>query len=487
MLAMVIFIFDDVFRGFYKPWLGANFFFDFIYLLDILIQSRTTYIFEGSEVKQTDMTTKNYLHSQRLVLDLLSLFPLDLVLFINPAISIIRMVYEDDSCLYHEENIDRANPYAERLNRSRDYERFWAGKSVVWDMGNFSREYSMSMYWSSLTITTCGQQPYPSSSPQNLLEVVDTLIGVLVFATIIGGVGNVVTQMNQSVYDFRMKMDAIKFYMKYRIVNVDIQERVLQCFMYMNSQSQLTDEAEILEPLPPRLQGQIAVNLHMETLRKVELFRECDVGFLYEIVRKIKQQVYSPNDYLCKAGEKAKEMFIVKKGLLCVVRDEDDFIMETLREGATFGELSVIHIKGNKLGARRTVSLRSVGYSDVYILNQDDVTSILHEYPKDRLILLNTARSMLEARELLDKDVGEMAITGILEDEAMFGILSVEEQLARLKNIIQNVDAQINNIYTSFNDLSSNMKQRVTILEGIYRTNRAEIKKDIMRNMRNVN
>lgn len=30
--------------------------------------------------------------SQRLVLDLLSLFPLDLVLFINPAISIIRMV-----------------------------------------------------------------------------------------------------------------------------------------------------------------------------------------------------------------------------------------------------------------------------------------------------------------------------------------------------------------------------------------------------------
>lgn len=101
-------------------------------------------------------------------------------------------------------------------------------------MGNFSREYSMSMYWSSLTITTCGQQPYPSSSPQNLLEVVDTLIGVLVFATILGGklifadfvdlfkmkiflgVGNVVTQMNQSVYDFRMKMDAIKFYMKYR-------------------------------------------------------------------------------------------------------------------------------------------------------------------------------------------------------------------------------------------------------------------------------
>lgn len=49
-----------------------------------------------------------------------------------------------------------------------------------------------------------------------MLEVIDTLIGVLVFATIIGGVGSVVTQMNVDVYDFRQKMDGIKFYMKYR-------------------------------------------------------------------------------------------------------------------------------------------------------------------------------------------------------------------------------------------------------------------------------
>ena len=50
-------------------------------------------------------------------------------------------------------------------------------RSIIFVMGNFSREYSMSMYWSSLTITTCGQQPYPSTSAQNMLEVVDTLIG----------------------------------------------------------------------------------------------------------------------------------------------------------------------------------------------------------------------------------------------------------------------------------------------------------------------
>ncbi|KAK6023232.1 cyclic nucleotide-binding domain protein, partial [Ostertagia ostertagi] len=284
---------------------------------------------------------------------------------------------------FHSLDIDDYRPrYMQEM-----YE-FWAGKFVKWEMGNFSREYSMSIYWSALTITTCGQQPYPSRSSQNMLEVIDTLIGVLVFATIIGGVGNVVTHMNEEVYEFRQKMDGIKFYMKYRMVTPAIQERVISCFTYMHSQHQLNDEKELLEVLPPRLQGQIAVNLHMDTLKKVELFKQCSAGFLYEVVLRIKQQIYSPNDYLFRAGERAKEMFIVKRGTLRVIDEENGTPAMTLTDGATFGEMSVILIDGNQLGSHRAVSLRSEGYSDVYILNQDDVSTILQEYPTDRERLL---------------------------------------------------------------------------------------------------
>uniref|UniRef100_A0A1I7TQF4 Cyclic nucleotide-binding domain-containing protein n=1 Tax=Caenorhabditis tropicalis TaxID=1561998 RepID=A0A1I7TQF4_9PELO len=207
----------------------------------------------------------------------------------------------------------------------------------------------MTMYWSSLTITKCGQQPWPSSSPQNALEIFDTLIGVLVFATIIGGVGSVVTQMSAQVNDFREMMDGIKFYMKYRGVQQAIQDRVLNCFLYLNSHNQLYDEEEVLSLLPPRFQANIAANLHQDTLSKVSLFYKCDQRLLQEVVMLVKQQVYSPNDYLCRKNEKAKEMFI-----------------------------------GNLLGDRRSVSLRSVGYSDVYVLHQDDVTRLLQEYPEER-------------------------------------------------------------------------------------------------------
>ncbi|KAK6053839.1 hypothetical protein COOONC_08656 [Cooperia oncophora] len=57
----------------------------------------------------------------------------------------------------------------------------------------------------------------------------------------------------------------------------------------------------------------------MDTLKKVELFKQCSAGFLYEVVLRIKQQIFSPNDYLFRAGERAKEMFIVKRGTYDVI------------------------------------------------------------------------------------------------------------------------------------------------------------------------
>ncbi|WKY06762.1 hypothetical protein Q1695_006723 [Nippostrongylus brasiliensis] len=552
MMAMVIFIFDDVFLGYFFYWLYMNLFFDCIFLLDILIQSRTTYTFDGSEVKNVKMTSKNYYKSYRIYLDLASLLPTDFFLIFYRSISLVRTVrlfkiyrindfieraqkrtsfphafkisllitacyilfhwnacvyflfslseglseddqgafgfsyykvfdprvptcsvFNDQNCQY-EENFTLLDIDDHRWNYKEAMYSFWSGKFVKWEMGNFSREYSMSIYWSALTITTCGQQPYPSSSPQNMLEVIDTLIGVLVFATIIGGVGSVVTHMNEDVYDFRQKMDGIKFYMKYRMVTPAIQERVVSCFTYMHSQHQLNDEQELLYVLPPRLQGQIAVSLHMETLKKVELFKKCSAGFLYEVVLRIKQQIYSPNDYLFRAGERAKEMFIVKRGTLRVIDEDSSTPTVTLTDGATFGEMSVILIAGNQLGDHRAVSLRSEGYSDVYILNQDDVSTILQEYPADRERLILNARDMLRSRNLLSEGAVESS------DEPL-SMLSLEEQLSRMKNQIKDLDGQLNNLYASFNDVSIKMKRRVTAVERVFSRHRRQIKLDCLR------
>ena len=48
-----------------------------------------------------------------------------------------------------------------------------------------------------------------------------------------------------------------------------------------------------MQSLPNKLRAEIAIHVHFETLRRVEIFEECEAGFLEELVLKLKPQVRS--------------------------------------------------------------------------------------------------------------------------------------------------------------------------------------------------
>ena len=71
-----------------------------------------------------------------------------------------------------------------------------------------------------------------------LFVTIDFLIGVLVFATIVGNIGSMITNMNAARAEFQNKMDAIKQYMVFRKVGADIENRycVKRIFQIIESQ-----------------------------------------------------------------------------------------------------------------------------------------------------------------------------------------------------------------------------------------------------------
>lgn len=72
-------------------------------------------------------------------------------------------------------------------------------------------------------------------------------------------------------------------------------------------------------------------------------------------------------------------MYIVNRGKLEVVSERGTKIYAALEAGSYFGEISVLCM--SSAGNRRTASVRSVGYTELFCLSKNDLMEVLNEYP----------------------------------------------------------------------------------------------------------
>lgn len=71
-------------------------------------------------------------------------------------------------------------------------------------------QYVYSFYWSTLILTTIGETPKPVQNAEYIFVTIDFLAGVLIFATVVGNVGSMITNMNAARTEFQNQMDGVK-------------------------------------------------------------------------------------------------------------------------------------------------------------------------------------------------------------------------------------------------------------------------------------
>ncbi|XP_060535248.1 cyclic nucleotide-gated cation channel subunit A isoform X2 [Cylas formicarius] len=473
-------------------WWSLDYVCDVIYILDTLVHAHEGYLEQGLLVKDPKKLRAHYFQSKSWKTDILAVLPTDVsYLWWPPYECQIKVPCSVIVRLNRLFKLPRLLEWFERTETDTNYPNVFRICKVVlailvlihWNAclyfaisyaigfgtdnwvynldgpknSTLARQYIYSFYWSTLTLTTIGETPVPENDAEYLFVVADFLAGVLIFATIVGNIGSMISNMNVARVDFQNRMDGVKQYMAFRKVGRELEARVIRWFAYTWAESGALDEERVLSALPDKLKAEIAIRVHLDTLRKVRIFQDCEPGLLEALVLKLRLQVFSPGDYICRKGDVGKEMYIVKRGRLQVVADDGTTVLATLGAGSVFGEVSVLDIAGNRTGNRRTANVRSLGYSDLFCLAKDDLLVALADYPEARATLIERGCQLLRKDGLLDEDVFKRA----KETQN-----SMADSIKKLENTVEILQNRLARLLAEYTAGQAKLKQRLSRMEN---------------------
>ncbi|CAF0785927.1 unnamed protein product [Rotaria sordida] len=226
-----------------------------------------------------------------------------------------------------------------------------------------------------------------------VFAIISYMVGIFVFSSIIGQVGNVITNRNASRLEFERLLDSAKQYMRSHSVPAEMQRRVQRWYDYSWSRGRMSGAGDVhsIKLLPDKLKTELALHVNLGTLKKVTIFQECQPEFLHDLVLKMRAYIFTPGDIICRKGEVAREMFIIADGVLEVVNEKND-VLTRLGAGDFFGEIGILNIDGAN---RRTADVRSVGYSELFSLSKEDVLEGCRDYPEAERTLYEYAQNRL--------------------------------------------------------------------------------------------
>lgn len=92
---------------------------------------------------------------------------------------------------------------------------------------------------------------------------------MLIFASIVGNIGAMISNMNATRATFQNRVDVLKHYMQFRHVSKGLEQRIIHCLDYLWTNQKTVDEQEVFRSLPTKLRAEIAINVHLDTLKKV--------------------------------------------------------------------------------------------------------------------------------------------------------------------------------------------------------------------------
>uniref|UniRef100_A0A8C5KFW5 Potassium voltage-gated channel, subfamily H (eag-related), member 6 n=1 Tax=Jaculus jaculus TaxID=51337 RepID=A0A8C5KFW5_JACJA len=237
-------------------------------------------------------------------------------------------------------------------------------------------KYVTALYFTFSSLTSVGfGNVSPNTNSEKVFSICVMLIGSLMYASIFGNVSAIIQRLYSGTARYHTQMLRVKEFIRFHQIPSPLRQRLEEYFQHAWSYTNGIDMNAVLKGFPECLQADICLHLHRALLQHCPAFRGASKGCLRALAVKFKTAHAPPGDTLVHLGDVLSTLYFISRGSIEILRD--DVVVAILGKNDIFGEPVSLHARPGKSSA----DVRALTYCDLHKIQRADLLEVLDMYP----------------------------------------------------------------------------------------------------------
>uniref|UniRef100_A0A3B3B5F8 Voltage-gated inwardly rectifying potassium channel KCNH2 n=1 Tax=Oryzias melastigma TaxID=30732 RepID=A0A3B3B5F8_ORYME len=386
---------------------------DIMFIIDILINFRTTYVNSNDEVVSHPVRIAVHYFKGWFLIDMVAAIPFDLLIYRNGEETTTLIG------LLKTARLLRLVRVARKLDRYSEYGAavlfllmctfaliaHWL--ACIWyAIGNVERngsigwlhtlgdqlgkhyndsikgpsindKYVTALYFTFSSLTSVGfGNVSPNTNSEKIFSICVMLIGSLMYASIFGNVSAIIQRLYSGTARYHTQMLRVREFIRFHQIPNPLRQRLEEYFQHAWSYTNGIDMNAVLKGFPECLQADICLHLNRTLLQNCKAFKGSSKGCLRALAMKFKTTHAPPGDTLVHAGDVLMAVYFISRGSIEILRG--DVVVAILGKNDIFGEPINLYTRPGKSNA----DVRALTYCDLHKILREDVLEVLDMYPE---------------------------------------------------------------------------------------------------------
>ncbi|KAK9700806.1 Ion transport protein [Popillia japonica] len=237
--------------------------------------------------------------------------------------------------------------------------------------------YVTALYFTFTSLTSVGfGNVAPNTDAEKIFTICVMLVGSLMYASIFGNVSAIIQRLYSGTARYHTQMLRVREFIRFHQIPNPLRQRLEEYFQHAWTYTNGIDMNSVLKGFPECLQADICLHLNRNLLQNCSVFDGASPGCLRALTLKFKTTHAPPGDTLVHRGDVLTSLYFISRGSIEILRD--DIVMAILGKFDIFGENPCIH---NTLG-KSSCNVRALTYCDLHKIHRDDLLDVLELYPE---------------------------------------------------------------------------------------------------------